>query len=733
MELFTPTDQQEELTDQVCKWFHDYENGHRIRNHPQWFSYSGAAGTGKAIPDNELLPTPNGFVRADSLQVGDYLFDANGKPTKILGVYPQSLKRVYKLVFEDGREARCSIDHLWEIYDNALESFDIVPLGRFVTQYKDKNHKYYNAKIRVPGKVEFNHIDVDIDPWVLGYFLVNGYHSNSIYNGRLVIRSKDKSIIASIVQKMNFGNSTKFPNSNWGFTWNNGNPVYINEVFNDILDTHNKTAYIIPESYLINDIYTRESVLSGIFAGSKCINRNEFVINVTSKALAYSIVQLGRSLSYLVFIKRTLNGYRVKLTKNHTRSDAEVMYTKSIIKLDDMVLMRCFYVDNPDHLFITGEFVPTHNTTVLSSIIDKLGLDDDQYMTCAYTGKAALNLQQKGLPSSTVHSLIYHTVLEKIKSSDEEIDAGDPPVKMRFHFILKDALPSNLRLIVVDEATMINNDMRDKILSFGLPVIFIGDMNQLPPIFGMSEVMLNPDFVLTKIMRQSEGNPIVQLANLILNDQYYDLGDYGNSKVVDSIEYSKGLLTDYDMILCGKNKTRDNMNNLIIHDILKKKSLIPFIGAKVVNRQNNWNLAVNGISLTNGLVGYITNFSKKTAYKGYYTIDFQPDFMDDEFEGLHIDTRYIVSDYNVRKNFGFTKFEKFEYAYCISTHISQGSQYNRVLFLDEVFPDAETTKKLRYTAITRAIDSIIIVRSKSYANRNLWCTDSYNDYRRMYS
>lgn len=372
-------------------------------------------------------------------------------------------------------------------------------------------------------------------------------------------------------------------------------------------------------------------------------------------------------------------------------------------------------------------------TAVLEFVIEKLKLDDNQYIASAYTGKAALNLQQHGLPACTVHSLIYHTIMEKVASTDEEIESGEPQFKMKFHFILKDQLPSNLRLIIIDEATMINNDMRDKILSFGLPVIFIGDMNQLPPIFGVSEVMINPDFVLTKIMRQSEGNPIIQLSQMILNDDYYDLGDYGKSKVVESIDFDKRLITDYDMILCGKNKTRDEMNNRIIHDILNKKSLVPFIGAKVVNRQNNWDVAVSGISLTNGLVGYITNFSKKTAYKGYYTVDFRPDFMEDEFEGLHIDARYIQSDYNIRKNYGITKFEKFEYAYCISTHISQGSQYNRVLFFDEIFPDAETTKKLRYTAITRAIDNITIVRSaKSYSNRSLWYSNAYNDYRRKY-
>ena len=107
--------------------------------------------------------------------------------------------------------------------------------------------------------------------------------------------------------------------------------------------------------------------------------------------------------------------------------------------------------------------------------------------------------------------------------------------------------------------------------------------------------------------------------------------------------------------------------------------------------------------------------------------------MDSEFEDLLVDSKYIISDYNVRKNYGLTKYEKFEYAYCISTHISQGSEYPRVLFLDENFHDQEMTKKLRYTAITRAKESITIVRSpRGYAQKSIWNSDEYNDLRRNY-
>lgn len=353
-------------------------------------------------------------------------------------------------------------------------------------------------------------------------------------------------------------------------------------------------------------------------------------------------------------------------------------------------------------------------TFTIKKFIEEMDLGYDEYISTAYVGKAVLNLQRNNLHASTIHSLIYRTIIDKVKI-DEDDDDGK--YKMVFKFFLREELDEELRLIIVDEATMVNNKMRDELLSFGLPIIFIGDMNQLPPVFGISEVMMNPDFILTKIMRQAENDPIVILAQKILHDEPLDFGEYGESIVVDSWDIDKHLLDDFDSIICGKNITRDRFNGIILNDILGRTDRVPFIGAKVVNRQNNWSCCVDGFALTNGLIGTVTNISKRTSYKGYYKVDFKPDFMEHEFEDLMIDKKYILLDHEGRKNFGISKFEKFEYAYVLTTWLMQGSEADRVLYLDEYFWDADMTKKLRYTAITRAKKKIVIVMPPRYKRK----------------
>ena len=366
----------------------------------------------------------------------------------------------------------------------------------------------------------------------------------------------------------------------------------------------------------------------------------------------------------------------------------------------------------------------TGKTTVIHKVIDDLGLTMNQVMSCAYVGKAVLVLLRHGLPASTIHSLIYRPCL----STKKEIvldEFGNPKEinKKKMEFILKDRLDKDIKLIVVDEMAMVSDKLREDILSFGIPVILTGDGNQLPPVIGTSSILDNPDFVLTKIMRQAEGDPIVYLSQCVLNDIPIDYGMYGKSKVVQSVPIDHSILTDYDMIICAKNKTREELNNRIREEVLNYEDIKPRLGDKLICRKNDWQECLNGIYLTNGLVGFITGIDYCSMYRDKIYIDFRPDFMEESFEKLTLDYKYFKATWQEKKDYGFSfkDDERFEYAYAITAHLSQGSEYEDVLFMDEKFHDPLTLKRLRYTAITRARNSITYVKmpeKKFYYNYN---------------
>jgi exodeoxyribonuclease-5 len=239
----------------------------------------------------------------------------------------------------------------------------------------------------------------------------------------------------------------------------------------------------------------------------------------------------------------------------------------------------------------------------------------------------------------------------------------------------------------------------------------MGDINQLPPVFGISSYMLRPDFCLTEIMRQAEGSPIIQLCQMILHDQHIDYGNYGNCRVLKGMNFSDKWVTDYDMILCNRNSTRDMINEFIRRDIYHRPKSHPVIGDKIMCKQNNWDMCVEGAYLTNGTVGTITDIFEETETANKLDIDFTTDFSDTcTFQDVTMDLKYLRGNYIDRKEYGISSYTKFEYANAITVHSSQGSQYDRILYIDDGFGGSrDVLKKLKYTAVSRAVNKIDIV------------------------
>lgn len=350
-------------------------------------------------------------------------------------------------------------------------------------------------------------------------------------------------------------------------------------------------------------------------------------------------------------------------------------------------------------------------TTILRYLVEYIGLGIDQVACAAYVGKAVTVLNKHDMNARTIHSLIY--VPTVVTDTDENgrplLDRdGDPITKIKF--FKRDELDYPYALIIIDEASMVNDSLRDEILSFGVPVIFVGDCNQLEPIFGKGSVMLYPDFRLTQIMRQKENDPIIQLSQMAIKNLPYQPGVYGKSRVITELAMDKRLLTDYDVIIVGTNKRRESINGYIRSHLLGLHSIFPIVGERMICRQNNWNISIgDGLFLTNGTAGDVMDVYKVKSNK-YFTIDFKADASGQTKKNIKVDLQYLKASPDERKLMGMTKYNKFEYGYAITAHLSQGSQYPRVLFIDEPFGgDLENRCKLRYTAITRASESIDIL------------------------
>lgn len=365
----------------------------------------------------------------------------------------------------------------------------------------------------------------------------------------------------------------------------------------------------------------------------------------------------------------------------------------------------------------------TGKSVVINEIIHRLRLEPWQYISGAYTGTAAIIMRLKGLTNArTLHSIFYRLVEKKMYDKETGLEIIDPKFntpKKQYEFVPIPIgyIPDQIKLIVIDEGYMVPAYMKYHILKHNIKVLVCGDAQQLPPVEGEPAFLTGEGIHwLTQIMRQNQNNPIVYLANRAIQGLPIHCGLYGNSTIViESNDFTNDMALNAGNIICCTNKSRDSFNKTI-RQLLHRNDSIPEFGDRVICRKNNWNISINNIALANGLQGYIYSpigpASMHQKDKHLFSMNFLPDLLNVSFDNLIVNYPYIVSDYAERakiKNNKYTKGELFEFAYAITTHLSQGSEYKCGIFYEE-YLNGNDQNSLVYTGITRFRDYMIYVK-----------------------
>ena len=303
------------------------------------------------------------------------------------------------------------------------------------------------------------------------------------------------------------------------------------------------------------------------------------------------------------------------------------------------------------------------------------------YAVATFTGKAASVLAAKGIGmAQTIHSLMYQRVRDA---------AGNETWQRRSYL--------NCKLIIIDEASMVSGSIQDDLESYGVPILYIGDNAQLPPVGKPGEdrnLMRDPDFQLTEIHRQAESSPIIRLARAVRKGmRVLPQGTWGNDEV-GRVSIAKGPLQnllDYDVILCARNVTRHDYNARK-RALLGRKLLLE-VDDQVICLKND-----NKTSLRNGSITRVTEIH----YLGSEEIC--ASLIDEVSGDVYRRQMILTSSFGQQPNkddWFQTSALPMDYAYAITVHKFQGSQAKRVAYIDENLPKTETWR-LRYTGITRA-------------------------------
>jgi len=362
-----------------------------------------------------------------------------------------------------------------------------------------------------------------------------------------------------------------------------------------------------------------------------------------------------------------------------------------------------------------GGYAGTGKTTLIAQLRREIKREqpDKTVAFCSYTGKASQVLRSmlesegvlfEGDTCGTIHSLLYSPFMDK---------EGQIVGWMRTKEIGAD-------LIVVDEASMVTDNIWNDLLGTNLPIIAVGDHGQLPPVEGNFNLMNKPDLTLDTIHRQAEGNPIIQLAWEARMTGKIPVGDYGKS--VRKFSYATHDASDIDdltdhlftnlhddmLVLCGRNKTRVELNKAI-RTKLGRESADPEGGDRVVCLKNTYAQATGPIY--NGMVGRVESINPLESHWYEASIDF-PD------EGRSFKGLLARSQFNNPKSVSEIEGlhwkeigDRFDFGYALTVHKAQGSQAKTVLLFEERFlkSDEDAWRRWLYTAVTRARENLYIV------------------------
>lgn len=360
-------------------------------------------------------------------------------------------------------------------------------------------------------------------------------------------------------------------------------------------------------------------------------------------------------------------------------------------------------------------------STLIKFIIAALDIDpENDVCYIAFTGKAANVLTQKGCPNAvTAHKLLYYA---------KQMPNG------KYSFSAKKKLDNEYKVIVVDEVSMLPKPMWDLLLSHKVYILACGDPGQLPPIDPENDnhVLDNPHVFLDEVMRQAQDSEIIRLSMWIREGN--PLGAFPCQKeqvqLFGKHEVVEGMYGWADQILCATNNKRIEINNIVRRQ--KGFGEEPAVGDKVISLKNHWDdISDNGNwALTNGTIGSLTYLAKESLYLPPYICDKTVPVLniDMNIEGENDSFSFLTADYKCLKEgtptlspkqiFQINKMKcgprapyDFAYAYAITTHKAQGSEWPKVLIFEEWFPNvAEEHKRWLYTAITRASEKVVVIK-----------------------
>ena len=774
-------------------------------NAKQIFRMYGSAGTGKAQPVSSKVLTPRGWSSLGDIVVGDTIIAADGSVCAVDGVFPQGAQEVFKVGFVDGRSATSTGDHLWKFwYDGRWRVKTLAQIASLRSSYTRGERMSIPLPSPYTGDSD---VELPIDPYLLGVLLGDG----GLNDRGLRVSSVDPFIISEVERLLPEGHTVAKVNGDnvdWHIKTGSRDGRrgrFVKGVRNGICAIIDELGLrltserkFVPDMYKNSSYSQRMNLLQGLMdtdgtADKKSGNISFCSISkklaedvqylcwsvgayarITSRVPSYTHngVKKQGALSYNVWIRHPDRKSFFRLQRKIDRVSAPYQYADCLrlrfssidhIGHEECV---CISIDHPDKLYVTDNYIVTHNTTITDEFLTQSGLLP--YMPTGYrngalitapTGKAAIVMASKLSNFDHTHGRTLHSVFRApIATLSDTASAADKKLSILNKQITElraakahpneikklllargeyvDAVrrgsslgwgvnnepdSRNARVMVIDEASMVGSQIALDIFGCGCKVLAIGDPYQLPPprdTAGLTNVAA--DAHLTTIHRYAAGGGIASLADMVRrgeNLRRYKPEPGGDVVILKRPAVIDNMLTDKaGVILVWRNETRRMLNRKFRRKLglAEFDHTTPLTSAeKLICIKNNYEYGIMNGTRVQVLDSVWVNGELQADVQAMLdngTPIGKPQL------GVPIWTGALEKTYDPNADDITERIPRYElaldFAHALTVHKSQGSEWDNVIFYDEAYGAGrmsdEEYSRWCYTAITRAKKKLVV-------------------------
>lgn len=416
-------------------------------------------GVGKAQPLYSKIKTPSGWITMGEIKVGDSVSTPDGGTAPVTQLFPQGVKDIYRITFADGRYTDVCKEHIWKTYshsykhksENLWMNQTTDEIINHFEKYKDHKNKstYY---VYVPLiKNQADYINLPIDPYILGALLGDGSFSK---NTGLGITSVDPEIINNIANRLPSNLLIKKQSTNtygYSITCNRMKYHPMNVIIKE-LGLHGKLSHekFIPEIYKNSSLKQKEDLLAGLVDTDGYVSRNGSIsISTSSEQLAKDIQEIVWSIGGIAKITSKIPTYIYKGIKKKGKRNYNIairystpnrlsflsrkrnlipnnyQYEDLKLRVDKIEYIgkesaQCIMIDHPDHLYITDNYIVTHNSTIVNAL------------SYALFGSALTNIKKDNLINKVNMKHMLVTLTFEVNGVNYRIERGRKPGIFKF-------------------------------------------------------------------------------------------------------------------------------------------------------------------------------------------------------------------------------------------------------------------------------------------------------------